>query len=137
MFETPRNEFRALSALLRLKQGERDVHAYAQHLRYLASSVTKNPVDEHALINFFIYGPVVGPVKTYMLQEEFHTLEKAIAHAEQEDFSLRLSQANSSNYRPTRRQKNGGDRTMGPLSHRERELSLSESQANGKMLSLS
>uniref|UniRef100_A0AAV1TXQ6 Retrotransposon gag domain-containing protein n=1 Tax=Peronospora matthiolae TaxID=2874970 RepID=A0AAV1TXQ6_9STRA len=102
-FEPPRAEFRARSALLRLKQGKRDVHAYAQHLSYLASSVTENPVDEHALINVFTYGLVDGPVKTYMFREDFHTLEKAIAYAEQEDFSLRQSQANSSNYRPTRR----------------------------------
>uniref|UniRef100_A0AAV1V2W1 Retrotransposon gag domain-containing protein n=1 Tax=Peronospora matthiolae TaxID=2874970 RepID=A0AAV1V2W1_9STRA len=75
-FEPPRAEFRARSALLRLKQGKRDVHAYAQHLRYLASSVTENPVDEHTLINVFIYGLVDGPVKTYMFREGFHTLER-------------------------------------------------------------
>uniref|UniRef100_A0AAV1VKW4 Retrotransposon gag domain-containing protein n=1 Tax=Peronospora matthiolae TaxID=2874970 RepID=A0AAV1VKW4_9STRA len=59
-FEPPRAESRARSALLRLKQGKRDVHAYAQHLRYLTSSVTENPVDEHTLINVFIYGLVDG-----------------------------------------------------------------------------
>uniref|UniRef100_A0AAV1VMH3 Retrotransposon gag domain-containing protein n=1 Tax=Peronospora matthiolae TaxID=2874970 RepID=A0AAV1VMH3_9STRA len=58
--DSPRAEFRARSALLRLKQGKRDVHAYAQHLRYLASSVTKNRVDEHTLINVFIYGLLDG-----------------------------------------------------------------------------
>uniref|UniRef100_A0AAV1VMS7 Retrotransposon gag domain-containing protein n=1 Tax=Peronospora matthiolae TaxID=2874970 RepID=A0AAV1VMS7_9STRA len=99
-FEPPRAEFRARSALLRLKQGKRDVHAYAQHLRYLASSVTENPVNEHTLINVFIYGLVDGPVKTYTFREDFHALEKVIAYAEQEDFSLRQSQANSSDYRP-------------------------------------
>uniref|UniRef100_A0AAV1TAI3 Retrotransposon gag domain-containing protein n=1 Tax=Peronospora matthiolae TaxID=2874970 RepID=A0AAV1TAI3_9STRA len=91
MFEPPRAEFRARYALLRLKQGKRNVHAYAQHLRYIASSVTKNPVDEYTLINVFIYGLVDGPVKTYMFQEDFHTLEKVTAFAEQEDFSLRQS----------------------------------------------
>uniref|UniRef100_A0AAV1VMB0 Retrotransposon gag domain-containing protein n=1 Tax=Peronospora matthiolae TaxID=2874970 RepID=A0AAV1VMB0_9STRA len=74
--------------------------------------------------------------KTYMFQEDFHTLEKAIAYAEQEDFSLRQSQANSSNYRPTRRQE-----TVGPepidLCYVESENSRSTSQANGKMPSLS
>uniref|UniRef100_A0AAV1U0S2 Retrotransposon gag domain-containing protein n=1 Tax=Peronospora matthiolae TaxID=2874970 RepID=A0AAV1U0S2_9STRA len=64
--EPPKAEFRARSALLRLKQGKRDVHDYAHHLRYLAISVTKNPVDEHTLINVFTYGLVDGPVKTYM-----------------------------------------------------------------------
>uniref|UniRef100_A0AAV1UF89 Retrotransposon gag domain-containing protein n=1 Tax=Peronospora matthiolae TaxID=2874970 RepID=A0AAV1UF89_9STRA len=70
-FEPPRAEFRARSALLKLKQGKRDVHAYAQHLRYLSSSVTENPVDEHTLINVFIYGLVDGPMKTYMFREDF------------------------------------------------------------------
>uniref|UniRef100_A0AAV1TQ36 Retrotransposon gag domain-containing protein n=1 Tax=Peronospora matthiolae TaxID=2874970 RepID=A0AAV1TQ36_9STRA len=59
-FEPPRAGFRARSALLRLKQGKHDAHAYAQHLRYLASSVTENPVDEHTLTNVFIYGLVGG-----------------------------------------------------------------------------
>uniref|UniRef100_A0AAV1T4K6 Retrotransposon gag domain-containing protein n=1 Tax=Peronospora matthiolae TaxID=2874970 RepID=A0AAV1T4K6_9STRA len=90
-FEPPRAECRARSALLRLKQGKRDVHAHLEHLRYLASSVTESPVDEHTLINVFIYGLVDGPVKTNMFREDFHTLEKAIACAEQEDFSLRQS----------------------------------------------
>uniref|UniRef100_A0AAV1TNW3 Retrotransposon gag domain-containing protein n=1 Tax=Peronospora matthiolae TaxID=2874970 RepID=A0AAV1TNW3_9STRA len=111
-FEPPRTESRARSALLRLKQAGRDVHAYAQHLRYLSSSVTESPVDEHTLINVFIYGLVHGPVKTYMFREDFHTLEKSIAYAEQEDFSLRQSQAISSNYRPTRRQETGGPEPM-------------------------
>uniref|UniRef100_A0AAV1VKX8 Retrotransposon gag domain-containing protein n=1 Tax=Peronospora matthiolae TaxID=2874970 RepID=A0AAV1VKX8_9STRA len=66
-FGSPRAEFRARSALLRLKQGKRDVHAYAQHLRYLASSVTENPVDDHTLINVFIYGLANRPVKTYRI----------------------------------------------------------------------
>uniref|UniRef100_A0AAV1U3J9 Retrotransposon gag domain-containing protein n=1 Tax=Peronospora matthiolae TaxID=2874970 RepID=A0AAV1U3J9_9STRA len=74
-FEPPRAESRARSALLRLKQGKRDVHAYSQHLRYLASSVTSYPVDKHTLINVSIYGLVDGPVKTYMFREDFHTLE--------------------------------------------------------------
>uniref|UniRef100_A0AAV1TVJ1 Uncharacterized protein n=1 Tax=Peronospora matthiolae TaxID=2874970 RepID=A0AAV1TVJ1_9STRA len=65
--EPPRAEFRARSALLRLKQGKRD-----------------------------------------MFREDFHTLEKAIAYAEQEDFSLTQSQDNSSNYRPMKRQETRG-----------------------------
>uniref|UniRef100_A0AAV1SYW5 Retrotransposon gag domain-containing protein n=1 Tax=Peronospora matthiolae TaxID=2874970 RepID=A0AAV1SYW5_9STRA len=75
-FEPRRAKFRSRSALLRLKQGKRDVHAYAQHLRYLASSVTEDPVDEHTLINMFIYGLADGPVKTYMFREDFHTLKR-------------------------------------------------------------
>uniref|UniRef100_A0AAV1TQC2 Retrotransposon gag domain-containing protein n=1 Tax=Peronospora matthiolae TaxID=2874970 RepID=A0AAV1TQC2_9STRA len=111
-FEPPRAESRARYARLRVNQGKRDVHAYTQHLRYLASSVSENPVDEHTLNNVFIYGLVDGLLKTYMFRMGFHTLEKAIAYAEPEDFSLRQSQANSSNYRPTRRQKTGGPEPM-------------------------
>uniref|UniRef100_A0AAV1TJ08 Retrotransposon gag domain-containing protein n=1 Tax=Peronospora matthiolae TaxID=2874970 RepID=A0AAV1TJ08_9STRA len=111
-FEPPRAEFRARSALLRLKQDKCGVHAYAQHLRYIKSSVTENPVDEHTLINAFIYGLVDGSVKTYMFREDFHTLEKVIAYAEQEKFILRQSKANSSNYRPKRRQETGGPEPM-------------------------
>uniref|UniRef100_A0AAV1U9E4 Retrotransposon gag domain-containing protein n=1 Tax=Peronospora matthiolae TaxID=2874970 RepID=A0AAV1U9E4_9STRA len=36
-FEPPRAEFRARTELLKLKQGKRDVHAYAQHIRHLTS----------------------------------------------------------------------------------------------------
>uniref|UniRef100_A0AAV1UDV7 Retrotransposon gag domain-containing protein n=1 Tax=Peronospora matthiolae TaxID=2874970 RepID=A0AAV1UDV7_9STRA len=123
-FAPPRAEFIACSALLRLKQGKRDMHAYAQHLRYLASSATENPVDEHTLINVFIYGLVDGSVKTYMYREDFHTLEKAIACEEQEDFSLRKSQANSSNYRPTRRQETRGPEPCVSFTSRARTLAL-------------
>uniref|UniRef100_A0AAV1UCS3 Retrotransposon gag domain-containing protein n=1 Tax=Peronospora matthiolae TaxID=2874970 RepID=A0AAV1UCS3_9STRA len=123
-FEPPRDEFRARSTILRLKQGKRAVHAYAQHLRYLASSFTENPVDEHTLINAFIYGLGDGPVKTYMFREGFHTLEKAIAYAKQEYFSLRQFQDNSSNYRPTRRQETGGPNQWTSVTSRARTLAL-------------
>uniref|UniRef100_A0AAV1U0R2 Uncharacterized protein n=1 Tax=Peronospora matthiolae TaxID=2874970 RepID=A0AAV1U0R2_9STRA len=62
-------------------------------MRYLSSSITENPVDEHTLINVFIYGLVDGPVKTYVFREGFHALEKAIEFAGQEDFSLTPIQA--------------------------------------------
>ena len=85
-FEPPRAESRSHSSLLRLKQGKRDVHTYAQQLRYLASCVIEHPVDEDALIYIFLHSLVEGPVRTYMFREVFHTLNKAIAHAEQEDY---------------------------------------------------
>ena len=50
-FESPRAESRARSELLRIKQGKRDLHGYAQHLRHLASCVTEHPVDEYTLID--------------------------------------------------------------------------------------
>uniref|UniRef100_A0AAV1UYC2 Uncharacterized protein n=1 Tax=Peronospora matthiolae TaxID=2874970 RepID=A0AAV1UYC2_9STRA len=82
------------------------------HITYdiLVSSVAENPVEDHTLINASIYSLVDGSVKTYMFRKDFHTLEKAIA--EQEDFSLRHSQANSSKYRPTRRQETGSPEPM-------------------------
>ena len=53
-FEPPRAEFRARSELLKLKQGKPDVHAYAQHIRLLASSMTTDPVHEQTLITVFM-----------------------------------------------------------------------------------
>uniref|UniRef100_A0AAV1U328 Retrotransposon gag domain-containing protein n=1 Tax=Peronospora matthiolae TaxID=2874970 RepID=A0AAV1U328_9STRA len=118
--EPSRAEFRARSALLSIKKGKGDVHDYGQHLRYLGSRVTENPVNEHTIMNVFIYGLENGLVKTYMFRDDFHTLEKAIAYAEQEYFSLRQSQADSSKYLSTRRQKTGGPELM-DLCYIERE----------------
>ena len=55
-FEPPRVEFRARSELLKLKQGKRDVHAYHQLIRLLASCITNNPVHEHTMITVFVQG---------------------------------------------------------------------------------
>ena len=62
-FEPPRAEFRSRSELLKLKQGERDVHAYSKHIRLLASSITANSVHEHKLITVFMQGITVPPVR--------------------------------------------------------------------------
>ena len=51
-FEPPRVEFRSLSELLEIKKGKRKVHAYAQHVRYLASCMVVNPVSEYVLIKY-------------------------------------------------------------------------------------
>ena len=119
-FEPPRAEFRARTELLKLKQGKRDVHAYAQHIRLLASCITNNPVHEHTLITVFMQGLTDGPVKTHLFRLELDTLEEAISVAEQEDFSLRQAQASSSSYRPPRRQEYGGPEPM-DLSYIENE----------------
>ena len=86
-FEPLRAEFRARSELLKLKQGKRDVHAYAQHIRLLASSVIANPVHEHTLITVFVQGLVDGPVRNHLFRLELDTLEQAISAAEQEDLA--------------------------------------------------
>ena len=107
-FEPPRAEFRARTELLRLKQGKRDVHAYAQHIRLLASSITANPLKEHTLITVFMQGLAEGPVRSHLFRLELNTLEEAILAAEQEDFSVRQAHTSSSSYRPPRRQETGG-----------------------------
>uniref|UniRef100_A0AAV1T0S5 Retrotransposon gag domain-containing protein n=1 Tax=Peronospora matthiolae TaxID=2874970 RepID=A0AAV1T0S5_9STRA len=92
-FELPRAEFRARTELLKLKQGKRDVHAYAQHIRHLTSCISSNPVDEHTLVSVFMQGLADGPVKTHLFRLELDSLEQAISIAEQEDFSLRQARA--------------------------------------------
>ena len=67
-FEPPRAEFRARSELLKLKQGKRDVHAYTQHIRLLASSIIPNPVHEHTLITVFMQGIVDGPARNHLFR---------------------------------------------------------------------
>ena len=53
-FEPPRSDFRTLSELLQLKQGKRKAHAYAQHMRCLASCMVVNPVSEFVLITILV-----------------------------------------------------------------------------------
>ena len=67
-FKQPRAEFRARSELLKLNQGKRDVHAYAQHIRLLATCITTNPVHEHTLITVFMQGIADGPVKIHLFR---------------------------------------------------------------------
>ena len=111
-FEPPRAEFRTLSELLQLKQGKRKVHAYAQHVRYLASCMVVNPVNEFVLITIFIQGLSDGPVRDHLFRGELKTLSEAIHAAEQEDYSVRQSHATSAPYRPLRRPAVGGPEPM-------------------------
>uniref|UniRef100_A0AAV1UC91 Retrotransposon gag domain-containing protein n=1 Tax=Peronospora matthiolae TaxID=2874970 RepID=A0AAV1UC91_9STRA len=79
-FEPPRAEFRARTEFLKLKQGKRDVHAYAQHIRHLTSCISSNPVDEHTLVSVFMQGLADGPVKTHLFRLELDSLEQAISN---------------------------------------------------------
>uniref|UniRef100_A0AAV1TZB2 CCHC-type domain-containing protein n=1 Tax=Peronospora matthiolae TaxID=2874970 RepID=A0AAV1TZB2_9STRA len=108
----PRAEFRARTELLKLRQGKRDVHAYAQHIRHLTSCINSNPVDEHTLVSVFMQGLADGPVKTHLFRLELDSIEQAISIAEQEDFSLRQARASSTSYRQPRRYDNGGPEPM-------------------------
>ena len=84
-FDPLRAEFRARSELLKLKQGKRDVHAYAQHIWLLASCITNNPIHEHTLITVFMQGLTDGFVNTHVFRLDLKTLEEAISVAEQDD----------------------------------------------------
>ena len=119
-FEPPRAEFRARAELLDLKQGKRDIHAYAQHVRYLVSCIVLNPIDEHTQVTVFIKGLTDGPVKTHLFRLELESLDQAISAAEQEDFSLQQAHVHSGSYRPPRRQDGGGPEPM-DLSYVESE----------------
>ena len=69
-FEPPRPEFGNLSQLLKIKQGNRDVHTYAQHVRYLASCMVANPVSEFVLITILLQGLIDGPVRNHLFHIE-------------------------------------------------------------------
>ena len=129
-FEPPRAEFRARSELLKLKQGKRDVHAYAQQIRLLASSIVANPVHEHTLITVFMQGLADEPVRDHLFRLELNTLEQAISAVEQEDVSMGQAHASSSSYRPPRRKKTGGPEPM-DLCYVESEIPRS---SNNKQL---
>ncbi|CAI5709403.1 unnamed protein product [Hyaloperonospora brassicae] len=66
--EPPKAELKTLSKLLQFKQGKRKVHAYAQHVRYLANCMVVNPVSEFVLITIFIQGPSDGPVRDHLFR---------------------------------------------------------------------
>ena len=53
-FERPRAELGTLSEILKIKQGKRDVHAYAQHVRHVASCMVANPASEFVLITILL-----------------------------------------------------------------------------------
>lgn len=111
-FEPPRAEFRTLSELLENKQGKRKVHAYDQHVRYLASCMVMNPVSEFVLITIFIQGLSDGPVRDHLFRGEIKTLSEAIFAAEQEDFSVRQAHTTLTPFRPKRRSAVGGPEPM-------------------------
>jgi hypothetical protein len=69
-FEPPRVELRDRAEYLDLKQGKRDIHAYAQHARFLANSIVQDPIDEQKQITAFIKGLNDGPIKTHQFRVE-------------------------------------------------------------------
>lgn len=94
-FEPPRSEFRSRSEFLELRQGNMDLYSYVQRCRYLVSSIVMDPVDEATQVTTFMKGLRDGPVKTQLFRVYPETLEEAITHAMQEDFSARQARAHS------------------------------------------
>ena len=111
-FEPPRAEFRTLSELLTIKQGKRDVYAYAQHVRYLASCMVANPVSEFVLITIFLQGLIDGPVRNHSFCIELKSLEEAITTTVQESFSVRHAHTRLTPYLPSIRVEAGGPEPM-------------------------
>ena len=111
-FEPPSAESRTLSELTEIKHGKRKYHAYAQHVRYLASCMVVNPVRELVLITIFIQGLTDGPVRDHLFRGELNTLSVTIYAAEQEDFSVRQAHTTLTPYRPQRRPAVGGPEPM-------------------------
>ena len=95
-----------------MKQGKHDVHAYAQHVRYLASCIVANPVNEFVLITIFLQGLIDGPVKNHLFRIELKSLEEAITTALQDDFSVRQAHTSLTPFRPSRRVEAGGPEPM-------------------------
>ena len=111
-FEPPRAEFSILSELLKIKQGKRDVHAYAQHVRYLASCMVANPVGEFVLITIFLQGLIDGPVGNHLFRIELKSLEESFTTAVQDDFSVRQAHTSFTPYLPSRRVEARGPEPM-------------------------
>ena len=107
-FEPPRAEFRTLSKLLKIKQGKRKVHAYAQTVRYLARCMVVNPVSEFVLVTIFIQGISDGPVRDHLFRGKLKSLSEAIYAAKQEDLSVRQAHTTLTPYRLQRRSAVGG-----------------------------
>ena len=90
-FQPPKTEFRTRAQYLRLTQGKKSVHEYAQQARVIASSITQDPIDETTKVSVFLNGLKDGPVRDQLFRVVPRTLEQCITIALQEDFSLRQS----------------------------------------------
>ena len=102
-FRPPRADYKTLSEILEIKQGNRKVHAYAQHVRYLARCIDVNPVSEFVKITLLNQAFADGPVWDHLFHGELKTFLEAIYAAQQEDFSLRQAHTTLTPYCPQRR----------------------------------
>ena len=83
-FKPPKSEFRARAEFLKIRQGKRDIHAYAQHARYEISCVVDEPIDEATKVVTYMTGLNDG----HLFRGYPVTMEDAISMSVQEDFSL-------------------------------------------------
>lgn len=88
-FEPPQSEFRARAEFLKLRQGQYDIHEYAQRARYLVSSIVEQPIDIATQVVTFLSGLNHGPVRNQLFREYPDTLDQAIERAMQEEFSIK------------------------------------------------
>ena len=88
-FEPPKSEFRARVEFLEMRQGNLDIHEYAQRARYLASSVVEKLIDMATQVTTFMNGLNQGSIRTQLFRDYPETLELAISKAIQEEFSLK------------------------------------------------
>ncbi|OWZ07420.1 hypothetical protein PHMEG_00020191 [Phytophthora megakarya] len=101
-FEPRQNEFRSRAGFLDLQQGNYDVQAYAQRVRYLVSNVVTDSMNKATKAVTFMKGLRDEPVKTYLFREYPGTLEAAITLAMQEGFSLKQAKLHTNVPRPPR-----------------------------------
>jgi hypothetical protein len=90
------DEFRTRTQFLQVKQGSRELHEYAQEVRFLAASIIREPLQEATKINVFINGLNNSPIRREMFRRNPPTLEEAIEIAFQEEFSLKQSRYGTS-----------------------------------------
>ena len=128
---------RARAELLDLRQGKRDIHADAQHVRYLVSCIVLSPIDEHTQVTVFIKRLTDGPVKNHLFRLELESLDQAISAAEQEDFSLQQAHVHSRILSSIETTGWRRSRTNGLLRCRELATSISRIQASTEVQSLS
>lgn len=63
-FEPPKNEFRARSEFLDLRQCKSDIQVYSQRTRYLVSNVVTDQINTTTQVVVYMKGLNDGPVKT-------------------------------------------------------------------------
>ncbi len=83
-FQPPQCEFRMCQRFLTISLGRRDLHSYAQEIRYLIANIVESPVDEATQVSVFLSRLNQGVVRTQMFSKYPDSLDAAISEALQE-----------------------------------------------------